>query len=196
MLIPSKNFFESENIDYSYSSDELVRELSQLTENKEEPEPEQQEPEPEPENKAADLVEEQKRKVFSYSEEAEMYVDLLDSVQELILPLIYNKYCFTPDEKEILKTIKNKIVESKSNKSDLTLDSYQQKLIIKHDDIQEDIKHLPFTENERKRLIKPLSRCLEIWQSSANPTTALIMAGFTVMLPRTFIIFQARREKL
>lgn len=186
MKLPEKDFFEEIEID-GLPDDQFLKEIEEETkqyiptENTDSDEFnvfEEIQPEKEPEA-------EPPKRIFSYLEEAEQYVELFSGTQEIALPKLYNSVLFTPVEREKLKKALNKL------NTNVAIDNDEEsELITRYDSLKELITNIPLTEHEKNKIVKPLSKCLEIWKSVPSPTFALLCAIFMVEIPRILPLIQ------
>lgn len=185
MNLPGKDFFEEIEIE-GLEDDQFLKEIEEETklynpENTDSDEFnifEEIEPEKEPEA-------EPPKRIFSYTEEAEQYVELFSGTQEIALPKLYNTVLFTPLEREKLKKALNKL-----NTNVAIDDDEESELITRHDSLKELVTNIPLTDHEKNKIIKPLSKCLEIWKSTPSPTFALLCAVIMVEIPRILPLIQ------
>lgn len=115
-------------------------------------------------------------------ETAEMLVEGLQAIQVFVLPALYEREFFTPQERSKIRLIIQKA--GKNGKKEIELDDDDLILLNKANDYEEYRDKLPFTASEKKMLLKPLTKLFAQKGVAMSPTTAFIIALVVVSLPR------------
>lgn len=115
-------------------------------------------------------------------ETAEMLVEGLQAIQVFVLPALYEREFFTPQERSKIRLIIQKA--GKNGKKEIELDDEDLILLNKANDYEEYRDKLPFTASEKKMLLKPLTKLFAQKGVAMSPTTAFIIALVVVSLPR------------
>lgn len=121
-----------------------------------------------------------------YRIQAEGYVDILDLGNTMVLPGLYKRKLLTAEERSRIELIKR----TTDSGQYATLSYEDQQLDKKLAEIQELIDNIPFTPEEKKKLIEALAKVLSYYGMTANPTTVLVLTLIAVegarLLPFVF----------
>ena len=128
------------------------------------------------ENKVADNFE----AVYDSSTLAPAIIDGADAIIQQVFPILYEKTAFSEDERKLIKILAHK----QKNKKETTLTDEDLSLMSACAEYENYIESLPFTENEKKQILKPLSELLKDVNLQTTPGNALIIAVLIIMIPR------------
>ncbi|MCX6250719.1 MAG: hypothetical protein NTX61_08205 [Bacteroidetes bacterium] len=172
--------------DAELADDPLLQELAEVTADKPKPEPFRViEPEPEPgtisdpEPPIKEITADPES-LFSFKEQAKLYVQFADGIQALYLPRLYRKRHFAPGEFERQKELRTLIA------SGTQPEPKEAELIDRINEFNKYMNALPLDAKEEDILARPLAAVLQKYQHAPGPESALILAAFTVFAPRIF----------
>ena len=118
--------------------------------------------------------------VYDSSTLAPAIVDGADLIMQQIFPILYEKTAFNEDERKLIKIL----AHTQKNKKETTLTDEDLTLMAACAEYENYIETLPFTANEKKQILKPLSELLKDVSLQTTPGNALIIAVLIIMIPR------------
>jgi len=118
-----------------------------------------------------------------YRNSAKMCIALVDGLQVISLPWLYQKSMFTKEELKNLKEI-NKRKKAAGSSGEETYTDADLVLLDKYSTFEELKENIPFTENEIELVENPLTQIFSKYNLQPGPEFALISAAFVVLAPR------------
>jgi hypothetical protein len=115
-------------------------------------------------------------------ETADLIIDAIDSVQIFVLPALYEREFFTPEERAKMRLLFQKA--GKNGTKEISLDDTERELMNRGNDYNEYRDKIQFTDKERKMMLKPLRKLCERKGVELSPTWAFVIALVVVSLPR------------
>ncbi|WP_222166857.1 hypothetical protein [Edaphocola aurantiacus] len=120
---------------------------------------------------------------------AETIVDLVDTALTATGPMLYSRM-LSPDDRRDMKALALKYRQQKADRiNTMVLSERDQEVMEIYVDYTDFEEALPFTKDEKKSLVEPLSQVLKHTKFETTPQTALLIAAGMVALPRAIPLF-------